>query len=119
MTYSREIIAEKQGPLDTAREVFKSEFVGIDTVIDNVIDTIRTWFLFSELQEPPLIVNLWGITGVCKTALVRRLAALVGYEQQLFRFDLGNKAGEKTGLTVIAAESLIYLNRTINNPEQY
>ena len=91
MNYSAETIAAKQYLLHNARKILKNEFIGINTVIDSVIDSLTTWFLFPEIQERPLVINLWGMTGVGKTALVKRLANLLNYDKRLFRFDMGDK----------------------------
>lgn len=88
--HTTEYIAEKQAILESAKQQLKTEFIGIDSVIDNVINSLTTWFLFPEIQERPLVINLWGMTGVGKTALILRLSALLSYEKKLFRFDMGN-----------------------------
>lgn len=98
INYIPELIAEKQALLDKTRKILKKEFVGIDQVIDQVIDSITAWFLFPELQERPLIINLWGMTGVGKTALVIRLSGLLQYDKKFFRFDMGNNSKEYTSL---------------------
>lgn len=79
--------------LDEARQVLKQEFVGIDNIIDEIVDNVSGWFFLPDLQEKPLVINLWGLTGVGKTSLVNRLAALIGFEDSYFRFDLGEKEG--------------------------
>ena len=91
MNYSAETIAAKQTLLHNARQILKNEFIGINAVIDSVIDSLTTWFLFPEIQERPLVINLWGMTGVGKTALVKRLSSLLNYDKKLFRFDMGDK----------------------------
>jgi len=91
MNYSAEAIAAKQTLLQNARQTLKKEFIGINAVIDSVIDSLTTWFLFPEIQERPLVINLWGMTGVGKTALVKRLSSLLNYDKKLFRFDMGDK----------------------------
>lgn len=88
--YPPEFIAEKQAVLESATQQLKSEFIGLDAVIDNVISSLTTWYLFPEIQERPLVINLWGMTGVGKTALVKRLAELLDYDKKLFRFDMGS-----------------------------
>ncbi|MBC7383172.1 MAG: AAA family ATPase, partial [Bacteroidia bacterium] len=88
--YSAEHIADKQQLLESARQQLKKEFIGIDGIIDSVIKSIATWFIFPEIQERPLVVNLWGLTGVGKTALILRLSALLHYEKKIFRFDMGD-----------------------------
>lgn len=102
--HSPESIAPKQHLLENARHVLKTEFIGIDDVIDSVIDSLTTWFLFPELQERPLVINLWGMTGVGKTALVLRLGNLLQYEKKLFRFDMGNSAKESRNMKDILKE---------------
>lgn len=82
-------VLEKQKTLQRAKLVLKEEFVGIDHVIDRVVDTISSWYLFPDMQEKPLVINLWGLTGVGKSSLVSRLASLLEFEKQFFHFDLG------------------------------
>lgn len=75
--------------MQDAREQLKREFFGIDEIIDKIIDTIQTWYLMPDMQERPVIINLWGLTGVGKTALISRMADLIGYGSKFYRFDLG------------------------------
>ena len=84
-----EEIKWKQQKLDLAKQTLKAEFVGLDRVINEVVDAIGSWYLFPEIQEKPLVINLWGLTGVGKTSLVKRLASLVDFEKQFYPFDLG------------------------------
>ena len=70
----------KQAVLDNARKVLKQEFIGIDKIIDEIIDNVSSWFFLPNLQEKPVIVNLWGLTGVGKTSLVNRLVELIDFE---------------------------------------
>ena len=70
INYCEKEINAKQILLENAGKILKGEFVGIDIVIDKVIDSLNTWFLFPELQDKPVVINLWGMTGVGKTALI-------------------------------------------------
>lgn len=63
----------KKRKLETVRAALKEEFFGIDSVIDKVIESIQTWYMMPEAVTRPVIVNLFGMTGVGKTALVRSL----------------------------------------------
>ncbi len=83
----------KQTVLDNSRKILKQEFIGIDKIIDEIIDNVSSWFFLPDLQEKPVVVNLWGLTGVGKTALVGRLVELLDFEDSFFRFDLGEKEG--------------------------
>lgn len=75
--------------LDQTALKLKSEFIGIDKVIDEIIDAIASWFFFPDIQEKPMVINLWGMTGVGKTDLVRRLAHHLDFNDKHFEFDLG------------------------------
>ena len=86
----------KKEILENARTILKKEFIGIDKPIDAVIDNINSWFMLSNLQERPFIINLWGLTGVGKTSLITRLVELIDYENNFFRFDLGHKKGKNS-----------------------
>jgi hypothetical protein len=70
-------ISERNKKLEQARDELKEKFVGIDAVIDELIDAIRIWFLMPEVLSRPVIINLWGMTGVGKTDLVRRLVRAI------------------------------------------
>lgn len=76
--------------LTAAATHLKAQFVGIDEQIDLLIEHIRPWYLLPGHQERPRIVNLWGMTGVGKTALVKELIDLLGLNSRYFVFDLGN-----------------------------
>lgn len=89
----KEIFLSKQEILDNAKTVLKQEFIGIDKIIDEIIDNVSSWFFLPDLQEKPVVVNLWGLTGVGKTSLVNRLVELIDFEDSYYRFDLGEKEG--------------------------
>ena len=83
--------------LETARKTLKSEFIGIDTVIDRLVDGIRTWFTLPELQERPTVINLWGMTGSGKTSLVKRLTQLLALDNSYYPIDMGNSNDDGGG----------------------
>lgn len=84
---------KKQEVLIRARATLKQEFIGIDSIIDEVIDNVSSWYFMPQLQEKPVVVNLWGLTGVGKTSLVNRMVSLMNFEDAYYRFDLGEKKG--------------------------
>lgn len=80
---------EKKERLDNTVIQLKKEFIGIDNVIDQITTAITSWFFFPEIQDRPVIINLWGLTGIGKTSVIKRLTELIGYTEHYFRFDLG------------------------------
>lgn len=89
----QEEFLRKQRTLKNAKKVLKDEFIGIDNIIDEIIDNVSSWFTLSSIQEKPLLINLWGLTGVGKTSLVIRLAQLLNFQDKFYKFDLGQKTG--------------------------
>ena len=100
---------KKQEVLEQARISLKKEFVGIDNIIDEIITNVSPWFLLAEFQDRPTVINLWGLTGVGKTSLITRLAALLDYSSLYYRFDMAN---HKNG-----SEFSSGINDLCNNPD--
>jgi hypothetical protein len=89
----RKEFSEKIQTLEKAKTQLKKEFIGIDAIIDEVIENVRSWYTMNSFQEKPTVINLWGLTGTGKTSLVKRLLELIAFEDKAFRFDLGEKEG--------------------------
>ncbi|MFN4000320.1 AAA family ATPase [Algoriphagus sp.] len=79
----------KQQELELLKQHLKSQFFGLDEVIDQVVTSMASWYIFPENQKRPLIINLWGMTGVGKSDLVRQIVKYLQFEAQFFQFDLG------------------------------
>ena len=75
----RATLAERQQRLEAARQQLKTELLGIDDVIDRLVDAVRAWYVLPQLCNRPVIVCLWGLTGTGKTQLIRRLAQLLEF----------------------------------------
>lgn len=88
---TRHTLLQKRARLDRAKSHLKAEFFGIDGVIDQLVDAISSWFLTPELQDRPMVVNLWGLTGVGKSSLVMRLSVLLDLSKDTYVFDLGEQ----------------------------
>lgn len=86
----RQQVIDRLAKLDSARAQLKQEFIGIDRVIDELMDSISTWYTLPELQTRPLVVNLWGMTGTGKTSLIKRLAELIDRCDASYLLDLSN-----------------------------
>ncbi len=83
-------IEERKNTLEIARTELKQYFVGIDEIIDNLLDYIQIWYLLPELLSRPIIVNLWGMTGVGKTDLVRKLVKILNFQDRFIEIELSN-----------------------------
>ncbi len=88
ITLDRTELARRNTVLDAAAVELKAQFIGIDSVIDELVDGIRIWYLLPELLTRPVIVNLWGMTGVGKTDLVRRLVKAIGFTDRFLEIEL-------------------------------
>lgn len=80
--------------LEESKEQLKKDFVGLNDIIDEIIDLIEPWYLFPTGQIRPTIVNLWGMTGVGKTSLIKRLFELLELKDNLYKFDVGDYASQ-------------------------
>jgi hypothetical protein len=85
----QQIEAKKQ-TLEATRADLKAYFVGIDEIIDDLLDYIQIWYLMPEILSRPIIVNLWGMTGVGKTDLVRRLVKCLSFQDRFVEIELSN-----------------------------
>jgi hypothetical protein len=90
ITIDRELVASRQKQLEEARRELKEFFVGIDAVIDSLIDAVAVWYTMPEVLSRPVIVNLWGMTGVGKTDLIRRLVRALGVQERFTEIELTN-----------------------------
>lgn len=90
---NRNEILYKNDYLAEVKANLKAEFVGLDSIIEQIVDSCNSWYLIPELQERPLIVNLWGLTGVGKTSLIKRFVELIKFEDKFYRLDMGQKSG--------------------------
>lgn len=95
MTLDKKTINEKRNQLADIATTLKSEFFGLDDIIDQVMRSIEAWYICPQIITRPVIVNLWGMTGVGKTALVRRLSSLLGFADRFVEvvMDGGSQHG--------------------------
>lgn len=81
-------VSEKNQRLETIRRELKNDFFGIDTCIDKVIDSVKTWYLMPEIVTRPVIVCVWGLTGVGKTALIRSLVKKLDFQNHFVEIQM-------------------------------
>jgi hypothetical protein len=95
---SLEDFKKKEDKLKDVEQCLKKEFVGIDSQIERVINLIRPWYLMPKAIRKPIVIGLWGMTGVGKTSLVTRLVHHLGFEEHFFAEDLGKYTGDDINL---------------------
>lgn len=86
---------EKLEKLENAVKILKTEFVGLDSIIDEIKHLITPWYITPQVLSRPIIISLWGMTGTGKTSLVKRLLELLEIGKKV-DFNCGSFAREKT-----------------------
>ena len=84
----------KQSKLKEIEFTLKQEFVGIDYIIEELIQLIKPFYILPESLTKPIIVNLVSLTGCGKTSLINRLVELLDLKDCYARIDVGNFAGK-------------------------
>ncbi|MES2837006.1 MAG: hypothetical protein V4667_05750 [Bacteroidota bacterium] len=82
------IVLKKQR-LNEVQKTLKKEFIGLNNIIDEVINLITPWYLFPDAQLRPTVINMWGLTGSGKTALVNKMVELLDYKRLYVQMDMG------------------------------
>ena len=90
MSINKAEIRSRMQRLEDCKIHLKSEFIGIDDIINQLMEYIQVWYLMPELLTRPVIVNLWGMTGVGKTDLVRKMVKFLDYQEKFTEIELSN-----------------------------
>lgn len=114
---NQEEMQVKISKLDYAREELKKHFIGLDNIIDEIIAKISPWYIMPELIERPLIVCLWGMTGVGKTDLVRKLVTALDIQDKYQEIQMTIDKFGGNGITTI--EEALRENQNIEVKQPY
>lgn len=87
-------IRRKQKALNEVAAKLKQDFVGLDKIIDKIVDTIKIWYIHPELQIRPTVLCLWGMTGVGKTDLVRKMVSYMSMQDKFLELEMGDTGGD-------------------------
>ena len=92
MLLNRETRVKK---LQEARTILKSEFIGLDSIIDQIVNSVSPWYITPEILTRPTVVSIWGMTGTGKSSVVRRLTELLSIKDDTLFFDCGVCTAER------------------------
>jgi cell division protease FtsH len=81
-------IKKRADELEEIKVKLKEIFVGLDDIIDEFINNIKVWYILPDVQTRPLIVNLWGMTGIGKTDLVRKFVKFAGFNDRFIEIQM-------------------------------
>ncbi len=84
----KETIKVKIENLEKIKEKLKKDFIGIDLIIDQFIENIKIWYVMPDLMSRPIIVNLWGMTGVGKTDLIRKFVKYSEFNDRFIEIQM-------------------------------
>lgn len=107
---NKEEILKKKARLEEVKNILKEEFVGIDNIIDNVINSISPFYIFPNSIKRPIVINLWGMTGTGKTSLIERLVELLNQKHCFVKFDIGEYCGSDDKLRTELSTKIRKLN---------
>ena len=85
---------ERIKKLGAAKDTIKSEFVGLNDIIDEIFNSVEPWYVTPEIIKRPVIVSLWGMTGTGKSSVVKRLVELLDLDRMTLFVDCGKEADE-------------------------
>lgn len=117
---------EKLENLELVFNTLKKEFVGIDKMLDEIKQSITSWYVTPEILTRPVVVQLWGMTGTGKTSVIKRLTELLKVDNSTLFFDCGSfvAEGNNKDITATILDSLggnvtSFTSLTKDNPLVY
>ena len=82
--------------VDNTVKELKKEFIGIDEQIEKIMENVRTWMLTPSMDNRPIIINLWGMTGCGKTALIQSIIKHLNFRDSTIYFNFAELGDYKS-----------------------
>ena len=112
------LIENKENKLKEIGIILKSRYRGIDYVIDKIINSISTWYIFDDLLYKPTIISLFGMSGIGKTSLVRDLVKLLdmyeSYDEMTVGGNVTSLKGNRSPFYTTSSPIMDMLNNATN-----
>lgn len=106
---------EKQKRLISVKNKLKKTYRGIDKQIDALIDNVSSWYLGTTTPNRPTIVNMWSMTGLGKTSLVRLLMQELGVSDKLVEITMTNESSSNKYQHTVLGQVTSVVNSARNN----
>ena len=87
---------ERIKKLKDSEKILKDEFIGLDSIISQLITSITPWYVTPEIIKRPVVISLWGMTGTGKSSVVNRLLELLGLGGKSLIFDCGAECSDSS-----------------------
>lgn len=88
-------IEERLKKINEVSDQLKKEFIGIDSIIDQIIENIIPWYVTPEIITRPTTISLWGLTGTGKTSVAKRLLDLLGISGNCLYFNCASEVSSQ------------------------
>jgi Peptidase family M41/C-terminal, D2-small domain, of ClpB protein/ATPase family associated with various cellular activities (AAA) len=93
LKFNKQEYNQKLEKLEQTKRSLKDKFIGLDDILDQLFEYLYIWYLMPDILLRPMIINLWGMTGVGKTDLIRSLVKELELEEKFLEVELsGDKA---------------------------
>ena len=99
---------EKIKRVEETKITLKKEFIGLDNIIDKIIQLVTPWYITPEIIKRPVVISLWGMTGTGKSSVVKRLVELLGLSSKTIFLDCGEECND--GNSSVADKVSDFLN---------
>ena len=106
---------EKKKRLVSVKKKLKKTYRGIDKQIDTLVDNISSWYLGTTTPNRPTIVNMWSMTGLGKTSLVRLLMQELGVSDKLVEITMTNETSNNRYQSTILGQVTNVVQGARNN----
>jgi cell division protease FtsH len=105
---NKDIINERNQILKEVSAQLKTDFIGLDSQINQIIESLRIWYIMPDLLTRPPIINLWGMTGTGKTDLVRKLSKYLGFADKMVEIQMDSEVKSEWSLIRSVKDAMMY-----------